>query len=58
MLHRPAIAVANDQSGFALLAARQIDHDAQIEDALKAGQGIAHQQRLLLPVAPQKRRGG
>jgi len=57
MFHGPAIGAAHNQPRLAMIAAGQIDHVAEIEETAKAGQGAAHEQRLLLPVSAQKCRG-
>ncbi len=54
----PAIGMAHDQPRFAIVAAGQFHHAVEIEYAAKAGHRAAHEQRLLLPVPPQKCRGG
>jgi len=53
----PAVGAAHDQPRLAMIAAGQIDHVAEIEQSRKAGQSATHEQRLLLPVPAQKRRG-
>jgi len=58
MFDGPAIRVARDQPRFAVVAAGQFDHAIKIDHAVKTRHRAAHEQRLLLPVPPQKRLGG
>jgi hypothetical protein len=58
MFDRPAPVATQQQPRFAVVATGEVHHGAEIDNALESRNRIAYQQRILLPMVAQERRGG